>query len=511
MWTSLVQTAKPNRLLDLFDALVDPKRRERTVLVVLGCYALLWTLYAVVAKSSQDIHFDMGEMLVWSRATTFGTPKHPPLGAWLVRGWFSIFPQQPWFYDVLAVLVPTLALWIAWKLFAHYLDPQKRVVGVALLTLVPFFNFHALKYNANTVMMLTGAIVTVFFVRSLQTRSFLSSAFTGAAAAAAVLAKYWSIFLLVGLLCGALIHPLRRAYFRSPAPYIAMLTGAFVLAPHIVWLYHHDFAAFAYALASHPAEWSSVLLSCVAYPIGALAYLSAAIAVLAACAGLRRAAVVDTLWPSDPDRRMVLVAFVTPLFLPAIAAILSHETIVSLWTMGSMTLFPVVLLSSPLVQISRTAGARMVAIAIAFPAVMVMIAPAIAIAIHRNGVSNYGAHYELLADEIGNAWRTATRAPLNIVGGCGNLVNGIIFYAPGAPVSYDAVVPGATPWVDRVRLAHEGAALVSPTSEPQCVAAVTAMAAGHTSSTSGEVTISRQYLGMSGPSQTYLIVIIPPG
>jgi hypothetical protein len=27
---------------------------------------------------------------------------------------------------------------------------DKRVVGVALLTLVPFYNFHAIKFNANT-------------------------------------------------------------------------------------------------------------------------------------------------------------------------------------------------------------------------------------------------------------------------------------------------------------------------------------------------------------------------
>ena len=48
-----------------------------------------------------------------------------------------------------------LALWIAWRLSARFLDGDKRVLGLALLTLVPFFNFHALKFNSNTVLMPT--------------------------------------------------------------------------------------------------------------------------------------------------------------------------------------------------------------------------------------------------------------------------------------------------------------------------------------------------------------------
>src|SRR5712675_2893651 len=133
----------------LLDALSDPKRRGRTVIVVLAAYWAVWTVYAVVAKASQDFHFDMGEMIAWSREVTFGTPKHPPLPAWLVRAWFSVFPQQDWAYYLFAILLATAALWIAWRASAPYLGGEKRVVGLALLTLVPFYNFQALKFNAN--------------------------------------------------------------------------------------------------------------------------------------------------------------------------------------------------------------------------------------------------------------------------------------------------------------------------------------------------------------------------
>ena len=143
----------------LLDALVDPARRERACLLLLLTYAAVWGLYGAIAKSSQDLHFDMGEVVALSRENLIGTPKHPPLGSWLVRLWFGVFPLTDWSYYLFAILVATVGLWIAWKLSSQYLDGEKRVVGLALLTLVPFFNFHALKFNANTVLIDRKSVV----------------------------------------------------------------------------------------------------------------------------------------------------------------------------------------------------------------------------------------------------------------------------------------------------------------------------------------------------------------
>ncbi|MBO0758313.1 MAG: glycosyltransferase family 39 protein, partial [Bradyrhizobiaceae bacterium] len=259
MSISGVLGSSQHKLERLFEALTDSTRRERTVVFVLAGYVAVWTLYGAVAKSSQDIHFDMGEMVAWSREVTLGTPKHPPIGAWLVRVWFSIFPLTDWSYYLFAILLATLALWIAWTISASFLDGTKRVVGLALLTLVPFFNFHALKFNANTVMIPLWAATTWFFLRSFQTHRVVFAALAGLAAAAAMLGKYWSIFLLLGLAIAALAHPHRGAYFRSSAPYVTVAVGALALTPHLAWLYANHFEAFGYALASHPGTWWSTI------------------------------------------------------------------------------------------------------------------------------------------------------------------------------------------------------------------------------------------------------------
>src|SRR5664279_860466 len=205
------------RLLPPIDALrgalIDPARRERSVLLALAAYLALWTIYGTIAKSSQGLHPDMTELVAWSRDLAWGY-KHPPLAALIVRLWFSLFPVAEWSYYLLAMLMPTIALWIVWRLSADYLDIEKRVVGLALLMLIPFFNFHALKFNVNTVLIPAWAATTFWFLRSYKTRSPIYASLAGVGAAACMLGKYWSVFLLAGLAVAALIDKRRAGYFR---------------------------------------------------------------------------------------------------------------------------------------------------------------------------------------------------------------------------------------------------------------------------------------------------------
>ena len=128
---------KPNPFERLFDALVDPKRCERSMLWVLAGYVGAWSVYGAIAKSSQDLHFDIGEMFAWSHQVGWSAPTHPPLGAWLTRAWFAFMPRQDWAFYLFAILIATVALWIAWRLAGRYLPPDKRVLGIALLSLLP--------------------------------------------------------------------------------------------------------------------------------------------------------------------------------------------------------------------------------------------------------------------------------------------------------------------------------------------------------------------------------------
>jgi len=495
----------------LLAALADPARRERTVVMVLAAYCGLWTLYGAIAKGSQDIHFDMGEMIAWSRETDWGTPKHPPLGAWLVRAWFSVFPLADWAYYLFAMALATLALWIAWKVAARYLDAEKQVLGLALLTLVPFFNFHALKFNANTIMMPLWAATTALFLRSYETRRPGVAALAGLAAAAAMLGKYWSIVLLLGLALAALADPRRSAYFRSPAPWVTMAAGAAALLPHAAWLYAHGFTPFAYAMESHPGTLLESVWSGLAYMAGAVAYVGLPVLLVLVAARPSGAALHDMAWPKTPDRRLAALAFWLPLGLPLGLAVASRALVISLWSIGSMTLLPVVLLSSPRIAVPARAARRIVALALALPLIALAASPLIATVIHRQGVPNYASHYRQLAQEVEKAWRATSERPLRLVGSYNNLLYGTVFYFPDRPSTYEIIGPQVTPWTDAARIARDGIALYCPADDNDCVKAMNALVGRGRIGARREVEISRRFAGTSDKPVRYVIVTLPPG
>jgi hypothetical protein len=199
-----------------------------------------------------------------------------------------------------------------------------------------------------------------------------------------------------------------------------------------------------------------------------------------------------------------------PILLPALVAIPLKVDIVSLWAMGAMTLLPVVLLSSPLVALSRRAATLLLALAVAFPILMVLAAPVIAIVIHREGVSNNATHYRLVAAAVDKAWRETTDAPLRLVGSQTNLVNGTVFYLPSRPSTLDIMGPQATPWADEARVAREGVALVCPALDQPCVRMLEARAARAPAAKRSEVELSRTHLGVADAPTRYVIGIVPP-
>lgn len=494
----------------LVDALTDPRRCERVVVMLLAAYCMLWAIYGAISRASQDIHFDMGEAVLWSREALLANPKHPPLSAWLPWVWFQVFPVTDWAYYLLSIALVTLALWVAWTIAARFLSPEKRVAGLALLTLVPFFNFLALKYNANTVLVPLWALVTWAFLRSYATHAPLTAALAGLAAAAAMLGKYWSVFVLAGLGLAVLFDPRRMTYFRSTAPWITIIVGAIAVAPHVIWLLGQGSSTFGYALAAHPGTYWTSFLSGIGFIPGSLAYAAVPAIIAAVATQPSSAALADTLWPHDPDRRLVAIAFWTPILLPALVAVAARTRIVPLWSIGAMTLLPVVLLSSPQLTLSRTMLRRIVGIAIALPLVALAASPLVALAVHLRGVDNHSAHYSLLTQAAERAWRDATSAPLRIVGSYDSLLYGTSFYFRERPRTFEIVTPRVTPWTRVADVLRDGIVMVCPADNPVCVNALSARVARSPNSRRSDVALARRFLGIAGAPQRYVIAVVPP-
>jgi 4-amino-4-deoxy-L-arabinose transferase-like glycosyltransferase len=491
----------------LLAALSDPARRERTAIVTLIAYVAVWTLYGVLAKASQDLHSDMTEMVAWSRELAFGYPKHPPLAAWLTGLWFAVFPTTDWSFYLFAMTVAGVALWIVWKIAGDYLDGEKRAFAFALMTFIPFFNFHALKFNANTILLPLWAATAFCFLRSYERRSVLWAALAGLFAAGSMLGKYWSVFLLLGLGLAALIDRRRAEYFKSAAPWVTIAVGAAAMAPHVAWLMRAEFTPLTYATAIRSGAGGHPLKSAGNYLLGAVAYV--ALPVICALAAIRpnRVIATDMLWPREPARRLAAMAFWGPLLLPAILAPIVGFEITSLWTMSAWAMLPVVLLSPLPIELDRRPVLVTIAAAVLLPIVMVAAAPFIAGSIHSKGGTPAAMHSRLLADRVAHEWRRVTDKPLKMVGGDSDLAYGVAFYLPSRPQAFPDFNRLLAPWVDVARLPRDGIAIVCPVSDPTCVLPAAAL---NLTGPRIEADLTRSYFGKPGATGRYLIMIVPP-
>ncbi len=222
------------------------------------------------------------------------------------------------------------------------------------------------------------AATTFWFLRAYKTRDATYAALAGAGAAFCMLGKYWSVFLIAGLVVAALIDGRRAIYFRSAAPWITVLVGAVVLSPHLLWLYQHDFAPFAYAVGVHGAKpFAETAVAALKYLAGSAGYVAVPVAIALIAARPNRATLADMAWPADDDRRLAAAAFWGPLLLPVAGALASGTDITSLWSMSAWTLLPVLLLSPKAVTISSIDTRRLLAFAVALPLIMVIVSPAI--------------------------------------------------------------------------------------------------------------------------------------
>ncbi len=346
------------------------------------------------------------------------------------------------------------------------------------------------------------AVTTLWFLRSYKTHSALYAVLAGIGAAGCMLGKYWSVFLLAGLAVAALINQRRSAYFRTAAPWLSVVAGVAMLAPHLLWLYRNDFAPFEYAVYVHGAKaFSDTVIAVLGYLAGSVGYVAVPVIVVLAITRPSRVTISDMAWPVDTERTLAAAAFWAPLLLPAVGALASGIELTSLWSMSAWTLLPVLLLSPPAVTVKEIDTRRILAGAVVLPLVMLIASPVIAIIAQRNGPPPATAQAGLLADEVERLWRETTPLPLRFVGGDAGLTNGVISYATDRPHALPKMPPP-----DAVELSASGQVVVCFAEDVKCRAAGAALPGGRTI----ENEIVRNFLRFPSKPQRYTIFIVPP-
>ena len=402
--------------------------------LLIGCFVAIWTLYLAIAYAGGGLHPDTLEAWTLGRHFAWGYHKHPPLTGWIAAGWTSVFPLSDWSLQLMAMANAGLALIFVDQIARQFVTGHKRILVLLLLMLTPIYQFHAQRFNANSVLLAAWPLATWCFLRAFETRAPLWAVAVGCTTALAMVGKYYSIFLVTSFAFAALAHPARRAYFTSASPWISVVVGLAALSPHIYWLATTGASTFTYALAHAGGNAATSLGEVRSFLLGLVAAMSISAALWVLVAGTRLRQFPADFAAMSPGLRLLFYVTIGTIVLPATTSLVMGTDLPSLWALQGLFLFAVLVVcgTSYSIELFYTVNLTLIVAGIALAAVLIA-APIHAVYRNDHGYEEGRNLYARAAGELTRAWRDLTGQPLSAVSGDGSLAFATAFYGPDHP------------------------------------------------------------------------------
>ncbi len=483
---------------------------QHAVLVLLAVLVAAWTAFHAITYAGIGLHPDLTEVYAWGRHPLAGYYKHPPLGALMCAAWFAIFPAADWAFHLLAMVNAAAALYCVDLIARRYLSGDKRLMVLLLLLLTPFYQFHAQRFASNQTLLATWPLAVYCFLRAFESRTVGWSLAAGGAVALAMLGKYYSIYLVGGIAIAALTHPKAARYLQSPSPWLSIVGGLLVMAPHLYWLQATGFQPLDYAYGVHGGTLLPVFLSLGNYLIGAVGYLGLPLALWWLVVRPTRRQLTRILWPPDPERRMLVTLFLGFFLLPPLSAPFLGVLLTSLWTMQIWFLLPIILLAPATVKLPHRAAVRTASGLLVFTVIAVFAIAPVLSWINLTHAGSGRPYYKQLSAAVMQAWHASVGSPLIIVLGDTDLAAAVTFYDPDHPDSVPYHVLSKAPWVTPERLTLEGWAAVCATEDPGCIGAAERRAIGRPRARRSTIEIVPRLFGFVGKPSRFTIFVVPP-
>lgn len=494
-----------------FEAWLNGVERGWAIPAFLAGFVAIWVAFFVIAYQSGDLHPDVLETWSIGREFAWGNPKHPPLMGWIARAWTLVFPLADWSFYLLAMLNSALALWAVDLISRRFVRGDARAVILLLLMLMPAYQFHAIRFNANTVLLATWPLAIYCFLRSFETRRASWALAAGAAAAVAMLGKYYSVFLIAGFGIAALLHPQRRAYFGSSAPWLSALAGLVVLGPHLWWLAAEGTEPFGYAVAAHGGRTHGVAAwEAAKFVLGIAAYLALPAFVWAVMIHSRLGQFVSNVTSLESGLLLLILIFGATVVLPPIISIALATDLPPLWHLQALFLAVVVAVASAKFAIQRFDSVNLSAIIAALLLVAIIAAPFHALYRNTHPFALKRNFLKLAAHEMTRRWHEATGAPFAAVSGSDGLAFAAAFYSPDHPVYRRPFRHQYTWGMPRPATLEKGWVGMCFTDDVSCIDWMNRVAAIPVTSIRTEFTLNTSLWGRPGVSATVVALMVPP-
>ena len=440
-------------------------------ITTLGIY-LAWSLMTLTLQG--NLAYDHVEMLVWGRAWQWTYWKHPPLPAWVAEAVSMATNRAIWPQFFLAPATVAIAAWVVWRAAHDVVGPWRALVAALSLQGCLYYSYECDLLNHNSIQIPFIALLVWAGWRGIRGSTWGWIAF-GAASAVAIYGKHSAGLVPVGIVLYSLWDRESRRLWCGRGPWLGLLTGCLVIAPHLYALWQIDFAPFKTAFLDHDAGFHEVVQTApwwgrVVYPLDFLAFNALMLSGIGVMMFLLFLIPGEPLIEPAPGRqatRAALRYYAWATFFPVVVSVVVSAVLSfhmnALWAMAWFPFVGLVVLLAIDRPIGwsglRTMWGAWCAFALG---VLVFVGVKLTAGPHLTGsVPNVKHDGETLARLVGERWALASGgAPLTIVIGTHWTGGNVCVYHQEHPELLHDGIPERAPWFDLARIQREGAALV---------------------------------------------------
>ena len=129
--------------------------------IFLTIHLILWTL--IPSLTNNNLPLDTIEALAWGSNLDWGFNKHPPMSAFMVEIFYSIFGSNDWAYYLLSQIFIIFSFFVIFQFSKEILNNEiLALISVLLLEGIYFYNFTTPEFNVN-VCQIPFWVLTVYY------------------------------------------------------------------------------------------------------------------------------------------------------------------------------------------------------------------------------------------------------------------------------------------------------------------------------------------------------------
>lgn len=224
--------------------------------------ALLALRIGALIASPLELHFDEAQYWDWSRALAWGYFSKPPLIAWVIWAFTSVFGNAEWAVRLAAPIAHAFGAWALFLLGRRIYGAHAGVwAGLIWMTLPAVWLSSAIMSTDALAMPLWSFALYALW-RLIETRTWVWAIWLGVAIGLGALAKYAMLYFPLCAGLAAIWSPRVRAAVLSPHGAAAGAIALLILAPNLAWNAMNSFATVEHTAANanlggdllHPEE-----------------------------------------------------------------------------------------------------------------------------------------------------------------------------------------------------------------------------------------------------------------